>query len=305
MSVTSMIFKFFLGIYKILPLKKQLCQLVRATGIPNKKFYKDMKFEGEFEVQVTSEARFKLYHHNSTIENEIFWKGLGKSWEEDTVWIIAELAKTSDVIFDIGANTGVYSLLSKSLNPKAKIYAFEPVQRTFKRLEQNIAINNFDVTTEQIALSDKSGKQIFYDTYAEHQQSSSLSPDKLKNTSWNTEKIVEYEIETITIDDYISKKGIQKIDLMKIDVEMHEPEVIEGFKKHLALFQPYIIIEVLETVIADKLNTVFANGGYKIFHLDEVNVLIEKNKIELVPDKWNYLVCTPAKAEKLQKFIKK
>lgn len=82
--------------------------------------------------------------------------------------------------FDIGANTGVYSLLSKSLNPKAKIYAFEPVQRTFKRLEQNIAINNFDVTTEQIALSDKSGKQIFYDTYAEHQQSSSLSPDKLK-----------------------------------------------------------------------------------------------------------------------------
>jgi len=264
-----------------------------------------MKFEGEFEVHVTSETSFKLYHHNSTIENEIFWKGLGKSWEEDTVWLIAELAKTADVIFDIGANTGVYSLLSKSLNPKTKVYAFEPVQRTYKRLEQNITINNFDVTTEQIALSDKTGKQIFYDTYAEHQQSSSLSPDKLKNTSWNTEKIVEYEIETITLDDYISKKGIEKIDLMKIDVEMHEPEVIEGFKKYLALFQPYIIIEVLESSIADKLNAVFANSSYKIFHLDEQDILIEKNKIEVVTNKWNYLISTPAKAEKLHRFIKK
>ena len=303
MKLTSVIYKILMNVYAIAPFKKMWCYIVRATGIPNEKFYRDMKFYGEFNVSLTPTIGFKLYHQYSTIENEIFWKGIGNSWEDDTVWIFIELAKTSDVIFDIGANTGVYSLISKSLNPQAKVYAFEPVQRTFKRLEKNIAINNFDVTVEQIALSNKSGKQVFYDSLIEHQQSSSLSADKLKNTDWNTDEIVEYEIETITLDDYIERNGIKKIDLMKIDVEMHEPEVIEGFKKYLDVFKPYMVIEVLEDGIAEKLNAVFANNNYRLFHLDK-DTLEPKEKIEVVRYKWNYLICTPQQVDRLQKFIR-
>jgi hypothetical protein len=69
------------------------------------------------------------------------------------------------------------------------------------------------------------------------------------------------------IDDFIVQNNIDSIDLMKIDVEMHEPEIIEGFKSHLEKFKPIIIIEVLETKVAEKLNTLFDLSEYLIFHL--------------------------------------
>ena len=48
---------------------------------------------------------------------------------------------------------------------------------------------------------------------------------------------------------------------------MHEPEVIEGFKVYLKKFKPIIIIEVLETSVAEKLNSLFNLKEYLIFHL--------------------------------------
>ena len=47
----------------------------------------------------------------------------------------------SDVIFDIGANTGIFALVSGAANPKARIFAFEPVSRVFEKLKGNVALN--------------------------------------------------------------------------------------------------------------------------------------------------------------------
>ena len=54
---------------------------------------------------------------------------------------------------------------------------------------------------------------------------------------------------------------------MKLDIEMHEPEALEGLGKYLLEFKPVIIIEVLTNEMAKKLNTFFHLENYKLFHL--------------------------------------
>lgn len=109
----SFIYKALLGIYRMLPFKRAICIFLTKTGILNNKFYKDLRFNGKFKV--SDKKDFYLLNHDGSIENETFWKGLFVNWESDTGWIWQELCLFSNTILDIGANTGIYSIVDKSL----------------------------------------------------------------------------------------------------------------------------------------------------------------------------------------------
>ena len=266
MKLTSYLFKTIVAIHNLNPFKRAFCKLLKFLNFPKEKVFKDINFEGKFKV-CFDKKKFFLYHFGDTISKHTFWNGLFKTWENDTGWIWKELCENSNNIFDIGANTGVYSLVAKTINKQSKVFAFEPSINTFKQLQKNNKINNYDIICEKIALSNKSENQIFYDTPYQNQTSASLNPEKLKNWEGYKGNIVEYDVSCMKIDDFIVQNNIDSIDLMKIDVEMHEPEIIEGFKSHLEKFKPIIIIEVLETKVAEKLNTLFDLSEYLIFHL--------------------------------------
>ncbi len=262
-----LIFHLLKFIHGLNPLKRAFCKLLKSLNFPNEKIYKDINFHGKFKVNL-GEENFYLYHFGDTISKHIFWKGLFKTWENETGWIWKELCKVSNTIFDVGANTGVYSLVAKTINKDAQVFAFEPSIDTFKQLQKNNQINNYDIVCKKIALSNKSENQIFYDTPFQNQTSASLSPEKLKNWEGYKGEIKEYNVSCMKIDDFIIQNNIDAIDLIKIDVEMHEPEVIEGFKVYLEKFKPIIVIEVLETSVAERLNSLFNLKEYLIFHLE-------------------------------------
>jgi len=285
----TLIYQTLISIYKIVPGKKIICQLLKIARIPNSKFYKDLKFNGQFVVETSNEVTFKLWHHGGQIENETFWKGLFVSWESDTGWIWKELCQFSNTIFDVGANTGIYSMVAKTINPNSKVFAFEPSIHTYKKLLLNNKINNFDIKCEQIALSNYNGKQVFFDTPNSNQTSASLSPEKLKNWEGYSGEIFEYEVQTLTLADYIKNKSIENIDLIKMDIEMHEPEAISGLGAYLKEYKPIVVIEVLSDIIADKLNELINNDEHVIFHLqgDKKAQLVEK--FSWTYPCWNYL----------------
>jgi len=288
-------------IFNIMPLKKAICILIRKTGIPNDKFYKDLKFKGRFKVKINGKRHFYLYHHGGTIENEIFWKGLFVTWENDTGWLWKQLCACSDVVFDIGANTGVYSLIAKSINPDVRIYAFEPAKKTITKLQLNNKINHFDIHCEEFALSNISGKQIFYDIKnQENQTSASLSADKNKNWELFKGEIDEYDVKTMTVSDYIEMNNITKIDLVKMDIEMHEPEAIEGFGQYLNLYRPVVFIEVLTEKAAEKLNKLIGSDFIRI-HLNDRDNADVFPEFKVVPGKWNYVFFHKDIQEKIQK----
>ena len=71
------------------------------------------------------------------------------------MWIWSQLCENANTVIDIGANTGLYRLLTKSINEKCTVIAFEPSKSTFNRLQKNVTINNFSIQTENIAGSEK------------------------------------------------------------------------------------------------------------------------------------------------------
>ena len=307
MKLTSGIYQLIMYIYGALPLKREICFLIRRTGLPANKFYRDLKFKGKFAVPVGDKS-FYFCSDFSTQANDIFWNGLDNSFDGDIIWVWEILCKDAKVIIDAGANSGIFSLIAKTINPSSSVYAFEPVKRTYQLLQKNLLANKFDVKAENIALSDKDGQQIIYDvdfSVNHYQYSASLNPVKLKNDKTSKEEIIEYSVQTVKLDSYIYQQKIENIDLIKIDVELHEAELMEGFKEYLFRFNPNIVIEVLSEDVANRLNDILKGSNYLIYYLREKNEMLQCDKIALMDsEKCNFLLCRSDTSQKLQQYIK-
>jgi hypothetical protein len=115
----------------------------------------------------------------------------------------------------------------------------------------------------------------------------------------SSQKVDEVEIDIVRLDTFIKQNNIQHIDLMKIDVETHEPQVLEGMGGYLKKFQPTFIIEILDDVIAEKLNVIFEGMGYLYFNIDDENNSIRRVEKLTKSDYWNFLICKENKAKQL------
>lgn len=299
------IYKLLVKSLQILPFKKKIFELIKKNDFLNNKLYKDLKFEGDFMVEIDKDKKFVLHHFGGRIENETYWKGLFNTFEYEMGWIWIMLSKKSHVILDIGANTGIYSLVAKTVNPSSEIYAFEPSRNTFSKLIQNISTNQFNIRSFDIALSNTTGTSTFYDSFDPNQTSASMS-DKMHQL-WENFNVNSYEVKTIKGIDFVTQNNIKSIDILKIDVEMFEPQVIEGFGDVLFKHRPYIFIEVLSNDIAEKLNLLFKDE-FAYYHLSDKNIMCRKNQLEMVPLKWNYILCPKDKLfefeNEFQNFIK-
>ena len=132
--------------------------------------------------------------------------------------------KPGDVVYDIGANTGLYSLFAASKNEDVKVVSFEPYPKNVELLRRDIRRNQLDnVQIKEIALSDTTGTVEFSQPQEEISGHGALSIEA--ESSQSTTKV-----STNTGDKLISKDKIPNPNVIKIDVEGAEPLVIEGLR---------------------------------------------------------------------------
>jgi FkbM family methyltransferase len=261
------IFKIIIRLWSYLPFKIFLARIIKLSPNLTHKLYQDLKFSGIMTVKL-GDKKFKLFNTGySTIENEIFWKGLNNGWEKISINTWINLSKISTIIIDIGANTGIYSITACTVNTRATIYSFEPVKRTAKILLKNIEINNFTrIKFFETAISNENGSAKFYDVDAKSQYSASLNKEMLSSSK----NVVTYDVPVKRLESYEFFTEI-KVDLIKLDVEMHEPQAIDGMLSIIARDKPTILIEVLNNTIANQLNIQLAEYGYEYYLIDEIN----------------------------------
>ena len=148
----------------------------------------------------------------------------GFDWEKDELNVWTTLAEKSEVVFDIGANTGIYSVITSKFNPQAKIYAFEPNPANHKRLEKNIEINNvqnFSVIKKAVG---NENSVIKFTVPKDDNISLVSSAVKEFSESFFNIEYKEIEVPQITIDDFVESEKIEKIDLIKLDFAPYNPE---------------------------------------------------------------------------------
>ena len=291
------------GLFNVLPLNNLIALILRRFGVQNHKIYKDLKFSGPFKIDFFNENKryeFKMFHFGGYIENETFWKGLFQTFERESGQIWIEFSKISSVIFDIGANTGIYSFVSKAVNSTCEIYAFEPSNNTKQKFKKNIHLNGVKINQKDIALGENDGEQIFYDYKSKNQTSASLSPEKSKDLV----DLWEYKVKTARLDSFIEEEKIEKIDLIKMDVEMYEPQVLRGFSKYLPIFQPVIFVEVLTDDIANQIYPLIKED-YFIYQLKTDSTLKKVEHFTIVAFVWNYLLVPKSKLDLYKGILSK
>ena len=136
------------------------------------------------------------------------------------------------VIFDVGAMIGDTSAVYRHLFPKAQIYAFEPFANSFAMLERNFAEDN-EFSAFQIALGAQSGKRKFH-INSVAPTNSFLATDVRAARVWGNvagESIAIVDVPVTTIDLFATEHGIDRIDLLKIDVQGAELDVMKGAEK--------------------------------------------------------------------------
>lgn len=282
-------------IYKNLPFKKPVFTFLKKLWQPPDHVYRHLHFKGTFTVPLSQTEQFRIRHYGFEVENELFWKGIDGGWEKVSIGLWTQLCRKANIVVDIGANTGVYSLVAKAVNPCAKVYAFEPVQRVFEKLTENNRINNFDIVCLKKAVSNYTGKAIIFDTNEEHIYSVTVN----RNIHDPSTSVNKSEIETITLEEFICQNKLARIDLIKIDVETHEPEVLEGFGDFLRKLQPTMFVEVLNDEVGNKVNELVKGLGYLYFNIDENKGVRQVSKIEK-SDYFNFLICSKEVANDLK-----
>lgn len=210
---------------------------------------------------------------------------LGKYEPYETELILRE-AKKGDVVIDVGANIGYYTiLLADKVGPSGKVYAFEPDSKNFEILEKNIEINKLsNVILIKAALSSQKGVKKLYrstENYGDHRM---FGKEKKRGSE---------EIKTMKLDDFLENKE-KKVDFLKIDTQGWEPAVIDGAKEIIKKNKPTIFFEYSpKSYKAAKLDgdrmIYWIEGIYKkIFWIDDWFYLyksLKKKKIDEICEK--------------------
>lgn len=136
-------------------------------------------------------------------------------------------------VFDVGANVGeVTLLLSRFVGEKGRVHAFEASSAVFGRLSQICELSGrSNITINNMAVADKDGVLKLHVYDREYSGWNSLADRPLANYGIDVKSTGTEDVRATTIDSYCREHGIDRIDLLKVDVEGAEYQVMLGAKE--------------------------------------------------------------------------
>jgi len=169
--------------------------------------------------------------------------------QKEIVKFLPPPQKKKLIIFDVGCYRGVFfkgilNQLTKNEVNQCKVYLFDINKNVKFYIKDFLKLKN--IFYNEVAISNKIGKaEYHYNSFFEA-SGSSLSTIYKDDKLWvnsrklilkflfqKTKNYIHYKVPTITLDSFIEKKKIKKIDILKIDIDGSEMDVIEGLKKSL------------------------------------------------------------------------
>jgi FkbM family methyltransferase len=171
------------------------------------------------------------------------WAFMGLHERDEPFQRSLDLAADAEVVFDVGAHVGIWSLLAARHNPAARIHAFEPSPAAVDRLRGHVTLNDAGrVVVNPVAVGAENGDRAFFAGPA-NTGASSFYP--------RSNDQMETRVPVVTLDSYVERERIERVDLIKVDVEGAETLVFKGARRLLASdAAPIVFFELHDALCA-------------------------------------------------------
>jgi FkbM family methyltransferase len=230
-------------------------------------------------------------------------RGAFEYWGDDIgdLRFLWKVLRPGMTFLDIGAHHGLYSVLAaKKIGRDGRVVAFEPSPRERRRMRLHLRYNGIgSVTLEPCALSAEEGVASLTVVVDGFSTMNSLRTPPLDQIT------KQVAVAKTSLDAYLSRERIERVDLVKIDTEGGEVDVFRGAHRLLSQIRPVIICEVLDLVTrswgyaAADIMKLLGTYDYEWFDIVTDGSLAPHCTRAEYPDGRNYLAVPRERREKL------
>ena len=196
------------------------------------------------------------------------------SYEPGSMIALERFIFPGAVLFDIGANVGLYTLIaSRHVGRSGHVYSFEPSSREQRVLQQNLALNECsNVTIIAAAVTDKPGTGTLRIAAGQHRGQNTLAQ------SFSHEGVQlegDEPVELVSLDALWAAKTVRRPDVVKIDAEGSELHLLRGAVVLLRDAQPVIIFEINDALLQARgasraaVEDCLTSLGYSLYRIDD------------------------------------
>jgi FkbM family methyltransferase len=231
----------------------------------------DEKRLEKFTTYHTKELRYKghtftlyLSPSNGFIDKHIFLYGIYEPYMLD---VFLKYLNPGMTFVDIGANIGQHSLFASSVvGETGSVHSFEPVPSLYRQIHDSVHVNGWEdrVHVHPYALGEEEKQEQFF-VSANAGGSSLVNDDE-------TKEILTVEVKRGDV----ALSSIEKIDMIKIDVEGYEYEVLKGIRTTLITHRPIVVFEFSANFYASmhnnhgiKILTLLRDLGYELYDIED------------------------------------
>lgn|SRR3989338_220287 len=221
-------------------------------------------------------------------------------YERNTLVALAHLVKNNMVVYDIGANCGLISiLLSRLVGRSGRVYSFEPVPYLYEEIRLNASLNHIhNINIIAKAVSDTLGLKDFI--LAENPcQSHILDAGEAVVSN-------SLRIDTTTLDHFIFSEKNLPAQVVKIDVEGAEAQVLQGAGRLLEKYRPIILSEMHSPSQDVLVGRILMQYNYAAYRLDD-NAFVEDLSLGWPSPRglWGHFVGLPSENISLIRNLKR
>jgi FkbM family methyltransferase len=184
-----------------------------------------------------------------------------------------QLIQKDHVVFDVGSNLGEVCLRAAAqVGPGGMVHAFEPDPISFRKLTDNLALNPFgNVFVSNLGLGEAP---------ATLEMRVPCDTNRGGNRIWSGSASAHFPVHIETLDRMVAERELERVDVIKIDVEGFELSVLKGARETLARFRPALFVELCDANLREQRTS----GAEVIDHLHAAGYVVSDAGTDLPLD---------------------
>lgn len=226
--------------------------------------FRDRALDGVVEIEWHGGLRIGLHLRNE-FGKQIF---VGGAIDPNEFSFLDRLLRKGMTFADVGANEGLYTVFAaQRVGSGGRVWAFEPSRRERARLLRNLERNGLtNVEIIACALAERDGESRLSVAHEEHSGHNTLGRFVYRDVELEGEEVVPVR----SLDSAAAERGIERIDVVKVDIEGAEEAFLTGARQTLMAMRPVILLELTDL----SLRAQNSSAGEVLGHLGAMNYRI-------------------------------